>query len=298
MKNKKNGFCIDKIKKIILVGGIIFLTGCYNPFVEQPVTFVMKNNKVVAMVGNDNANGEVTTTHVGRDGITRESIKLKVDDGLPTGDWTIFDDNGNSIIESKMMKIGEDLYSGEMRLGEYNIKGKVYLTTKILYEIPQDYLQYKISNPNFDYLGELARAIIIDGTIENELGMIDEYKNNQIVKVNDISLGDSEYNPSFSGVYIQDLDPNIKIDAIDGGSLQNGVLLTMAKINGVGWVIISGDSVYIPSDEENDENDENDENSNTYTKNDFEIGAKILKVFRTHEELYDWVHQNNVILGD
>nr|WP_314531001.1 hypothetical protein [uncultured Fusobacterium sp.] len=292
MKNKKNGFCIDKIKKIILVGGIIFLTGCYNPFVEQPVTFVMKNNKVVAMVGNDNANGEVTTTHVGRDGITRESIKLKVDDGLPTGDWTIFDDNGNSIIESKMMKIGEDLYSGEMRLGEYNIKGKVYLTTKILYEIPQDYLQYKISNPNFDYLGELARAIIIDGTIENELGMIDEYKNNQIVKVNDISLGDSEYNPSFSGVYIQDLDPNIKIDAIDGGSLQNGVLLTMAKINGVGWVIISGDSVYIPYDEKDDEN------SNTYTKNDFEIGAKILKVFRTREELYDWVHQNNVILGD
>ena len=292
MKNKKNGFCIDKIKKIILVGGIIFLTGCYNPFVEQPVTFVMKNNKVVAMVGNDNANGEVTTTHVGRDGITRESIKLKVDDGLPTGDWTIFDDNGNSIIESKMMKIGEDLYSGEMRLGEYNIKGKVYLTTKILYEIPQDYLQYKISNPNFDYLGELARAIIIDGTIENALGMIDEYKNNQIVKVNDISLGDSEYNPSFSGVYIQDLDPNIKIDAIDGGSLQNGVLLTMAKINGVGWVIISGDSVYIPYDEKDDEN------SNTYTKNDFEIGAKILKVFRTREELYDWVHQNNVILGD
>ena len=292
MKNKKNGFCIDKIKKIILVGGIIFLTGCYNPFVEQPVTFVMKNNKVVAMVGNDNANGEVTTTHVGRDGITRESIKLKVDDGLPTGDWTIFDDNGNSIIESKMMKIGEDLYSGEMRLGEYNIKGKVYLTTKILYEIPQDYLQYKISNPNFDYLGELARAIIIDGTIENELGMIDEYKNNQIVKVNDISLGDSEYNPSFSGVYIQDLDPNIKIDAIDGGSLQNGVLLTMAKINGVGWVIISGDSVYIPYDEKDDEN------SNTYTKNDFEIGATILKVFRTREELYDWVHQNNVILGD
>ena len=292
MKNKKNGFCIDKIKKIILVLGIIFLTGCYNPFVEQPVTFVMKNNKVVAMVGNDNAKGEVTTTYVGRDGITRESIKLKVDDGLPTGDWIIFDDNGNSIIESKMMKIGEDLYSGEMRLGEYNIKGKVYLTTKILYEIPQDYLQYKISNPNFDYLGELARAIIIDGTIENEFGTIDEYKNNQIVKVNDTSLVDSEYNPSFSGVYIQDLDPNIKIDAIDGGSLQNGVLLTMAKINGVGWVIISGDSVYIPYDEKDDEN------SNTYTKNDFEIGAKILKVFRTREELYDWVHQNNVILGD
>lgn len=290
MKNKKNGFCIDKIKKIILVGGIIFFTGCYNPFVEQPVTFVMKNNKVVAMVGNDNANGEVTTTYVGRDGITRESIKLKVDDGLPTGDWTIFDDNGNSIIESKMMKIGEDLYSGEMRLGEYNIKGKVYLTTKILYEIPQDYLQYKISNPNFDYLGELARAIIIDGTIENELGMIDEYKNNQIVKVNDISLGDSEYNPSFSGIYIKDLDTNIKIDAIDGGSLDN-VLLTMAEIKGVGWVIIVGDSVYDPFAED-------EGSTNIYTKNDFENGAKILKVFRTREELYDWVHQNNVILGD
>ena len=290
MKNKKNGFCIDKIKKIILVGGIIFFTGCYNPFVEQPVTFVMKNNKVVAMVGNDNANGEVTTTYVGRDGITRESIKLKVDDGLPTGDWTIFDDNGNSIIESKMMKIGEDLYSGEMRLGEYNIKGKVYLTTKILYEIPQDYLQYKISNPNFDYLGELARAIIIDGTIENELGMIDEYKNNQIVKVNDISLGDSEYNPSFSGIYIKDLDTNIKIDAIDGGSLDN-VLLTMAEIKGVGWVIIVGDSVYDPFAEE-------EGSTNIYTKNDFENGAKILKVFRTREELYDWVYQNNVILGD
>ncbi|EJU07717.1 hypothetical protein [Fusobacterium hwasookii] len=250
----------------------------------------MKNNKVVAMVGNNNANGEVTTTYVGRDGITRESIKLKVDDGLPTGDWTIFDDNGNSIIESKMMKIGEDLYSGEMRLGEYNIKGKVYLTTKILYEIPQDYLQYKISNPNFDYLGELARAIIIDGTIENELGMIDEYKNNQIVKVNDISLGNSEYNPSFSGIYIKDLDTNIKIDAIDGGSLDN-VLLTMAEIKGVGWVIIVGDSVYDPFAEE-------EGSTNIYTKNDFENGAKILKVFRTREELYDWVHQNNVILGD
>ena len=66
----------------------------------------------------------------------------------------------------------------------------------------------------------------------------------------------------------------------------------MAKINGVGWVIISGDSVYIPYDEEDDKN------SNIYTKNDFEIGAKILKIFRTREELYDWVHQNNVLLGD
>lgn len=291
MKNKKNNFLINNIKKAILAGGIIFSVGCYNPFVDQPITFVMKNNKVVAMVGNDNANGEVTTTYVGRDGITRESIKLKVDDGLPTGDWTIFDDNGNSIIESKMMKIGEDLYSGEMRLGEYNIKGKVYLTTKILYEIPQDYLQYKISNPNFDYLGELARAIIIDGTIENEFGTIDEYKNNQIVRANDISLGNSEYNPSFSGIYIQDLDPNIKIDAIDGGSLQNGVLLTMAKINGVGWVIISGDSVYNPFAEEEGD-------TNIYTKNDFENESKILKVFRTREELYDWVHKNNVLLGD
>lgn len=291
MKNKKNSFLINNIKKAILAGGIIFSVGCYNPFVDQPVTFVMKNNEIIAMIEKDNANGEVTTSYVGRDGITRESMKLKVSDGLPTGDWTIFDDNGISIIESKMMKIGENLYSGEMRLGEYNIKGKVYLTTKALYEIPQEYLQYKISNPNFDYLGELARAIIIDGTIENEFGTIDEYKNNQIVRVNDISLGHSEYNPSFSGIYIQDLDPNIKIDAIDGGSLQNGVLLTMAKINGVGWVIISGDSVYNPFAEEEGD-------TNIYTKNDFENESKILKVFRTREELYDWVHKNNVLLGD
>ena len=290
MKNKKNGFCIDKIKKIILVLGIIFLTGCYNPFVEQPVTFVMKNNQIIAMIGKDNANGEVTTSYVGRDGITRESMKLRVSDGLPTGDWTIFDDNGISIIESKMMKIGEDLYSGEMRLGEYNIKGKVYLTTKDLYEIPQEYLQYKISNPNFDYLGELAEAIIIDGTIEDELGSITEYKNNQVVKLNDISLNNSGYNPNFSGVYIEDLDNNIKIDAIDGGSL-DGISLTIAEINGIGWVIIAGDSVYNPFAEEEGD-------TNIYTKNDFENASKILKVFRTREELYDWVHQNNVILGD
>lgn len=290
MKNKKNSFLINNIKKAILAGGIIFSVGCYNPFVEQPVTFVMKNNQIIAMIGKDNANGEVTTSYVGRDGITRESMKLRVSDGLPTGDWTIFDDNGISIIESKMMKIGADLYSGEMRLGEYNIKGKVYLTTKDLYEIPQEYLQYKISNPNFDYLGELAEAIIIDGTIEDELGSITEYKNNQVVKLNDISLNNSGYNPNFSGVYIEDLDNNIKIDAIDGGSL-DGISLTIAEINGIGWVIIAGDSVYNPFAEEEGD-------TNIYTKNDFENASKILKVFRTREELYDWVHQNNVILGD
>lgn len=294
MKNIKKRFCMDKITKIILGGCIIFYTGCYNPFVDQPVTFVMKNNKRIAMVGSDKANGEITTSYVGSDGVTRESIKLKVKDGLPTGDWIIFDDNGNSIIESKMTKIGEDLYSGEMRLGEYQLKGKVYITTQILYEIPQEYLQYKIGNPTFDYLGELARAIIIDGTIENEIGTIDEYKNNQIIKTNDISLGNSEYNPNFSGVYIKDLDKSIKIEAIDGGSLENGIPITMAEINGIGWVIIAGDSVYIPYDDEEDEN----ENNNIYSKNDFQNEAKILKVFSTREELYDWVYQNNVLLGD